>query len=61
MAALGLPIPKLMIVMPSALADIMLASRPRMGTLNFSANISTYLLKLVNRIYSPKSSRLRFV
>lgn len=53
MAALGLPIPKLMMVIPSALADIMLASLPRMGTLNFSAKISTYLLKLVNRMYSP--------
>nr|AET35487.1 TPR-repeat-containing protein [uncultured bacterium] len=49
------------IVIPSALAEIILASLPSMGTLNFSAKISTYLLKLVNRIYSSKSSRLRFV
>ena len=60
MAALGLPIPKFTIVIPSALAEIILASLPSMGTLNFSAKISTYLLKLVNRIYSSKSSRLRF-
>ena len=61
MAALGLPMPKLMMVMPSADAEVMLASLPRMGTPNFWAKISTYLLKLVSRIYSPNSSRFRLV
>ena len=61
MAALGLPMPKLMMVIPSAWAEIMLASRPKMGTLNRSAKISTYLLKFVNKMYSPKSSSFRLV
>ena len=60
MAALGLPIPKFTIVIPSALAEIILASLPSMGTLNFSAKISTYLLKLVNRIYSSKILQVTF-
>ena len=58
---MGLPIPKLMMVIPSACAEVMLASRPRIGTLNRSAKISTYLLKFVSRIYSPKSSSFRLV
>jgi hypothetical protein len=61
MAAFGLPMPKLIIVMPSAVAEIILASCPRMGTLNLLAKISTYFEKFVRRIYSPKSSRLLFV
>ena len=58
MAALGLPMPKLIIVIPSACAEVILASRPNTGTLNLSAKSSTYLLKLVRRMYSPKSFKL---
>ena len=46
MAALGLPIPKFTIVIPSALAEIILASLPSMGTLNFSAKIFDILVEV---------------
>ena len=58
---LVLPMPKLIIVIPSACAEVILASRPNTGTLNLSAKSSTYLLKLVRRMYSPKSFKLLFV
>ena len=61
MAAFGLPIPKLMIVIPQAEAEVMFASRPHTGTSKVLAKSSTYLSKLVSNIYSPKSSNFLFV
>ena len=43
MAALGLPMPKLIMVMPSAWAEIMLASRPKMGATSTTFDISSFM------------------
>ena len=57
-AALGLPIPKFIIVMPSTVALGILRSSPSTDTLFHSANKSTYNWKFVSSIYSPKLSNV---
>jgi hypothetical protein len=55
-AALALPIPKLIMVIPLAVALGIGASNPFTSTLFSSANILTYLLKFVSKIYLPNLS-----
>jgi hypothetical protein len=56
-AAVGLPMPKLIMVIPFAVADCMGLSIPTTSTLFQVAKSSTYLLKLVSRIYCPNSDK----
>src|SRR6218665_2600214 len=60
-AALALPIPKLMIVIPFAEALGILPSKPRIGTLKCSAKISTYFEKFVSRMCFVNCSSGRLV
>ena len=55
--ALGLPMPKLTMVIFSAVAACMGRPSPLIGTLCFSAKVLTYPEKLTSRIYLLNSSR----
>src|SRR5690606_32813684 len=54
--ALGLPMPKLIILISPWVADCIARPIPRISQPNLSENNSTYLVKLVSKIYFPYSS-----
>lgn len=58
---LKLPVPGLVVIVPSTLTSVVLTSHPEVKALGFSTGVSACLLGLIGEVCSPGSSELHFI
>lgn len=58
---LKLPVPGLVVIVPSTLTSVVLTSLPEVKALGFSTGVSACLLGLIGEVCSPGSSELHFI